>query len=162
MQQTRSALVIVTVMRPTERYVAAASHPGPAAQAEPPDTVTFALPAHLSFLAVIRDAVAAVVREVGGSSACRRDLQLASDEAAAVLIEDAPAWSEVKMAIAHDDADIYVRLITRRAKPGHRLVIHELTRMLLGSAVQSYDIFAEDQLAYAFLQAPRAGEDPLA
>lgn len=141
-------------MRPIEAPLAATSVPGPAGRGQPPGTVLLTFPAHRSFLATIRTAVGAMVREVGGAD---RDLQLATDEAAAVLIDDARPWTVVHLSIAHDDTDIYVRVVTQRAQPGRGLVIHELTTLLLDSVVESYEIFEEDRQAYAILQTAQDG-----
>jgi hypothetical protein len=146
----------MTAVRSTEGVVAA-SVPGPADRGEPPATVSLVLPAHLSLLATVRAAVAAVVREVGGSGACAREMQLAADEAAAVLIEDATPWTELTLAVAHDEADVYVRLVTRRARPGPPLAIHELTQMLLDGVVASSALFPDGERAYAFLETPKDG-----
>ncbi len=131
--------------------MAVVSLAGPADRGGPPDTVLLTIPAHLSFLATIRTAVAAMLWQVGGVEG-DRDLQLASDEAAAVLIEDARPWTVVQLSIAHDDTDIYIRMGTQRAQPGRPLVVHELTRLLLDCAVESYEVFGEDGQAYAVLQ----------
>jgi hypothetical protein len=135
--------------------VAAAPVPEPSEHDQPPTTVLFKIPAHLGFLPTIRTAVDDVVHEVGGSPACRRDLQLAADEAAAVLIEDALPWTELRLAITHDETDVYVRLVTRRAQPGHRLGIQELTQVLLEGVVESHEVFADGRRGYAILQRAR-------
>ena len=141
-------------MRPIEGI--AASVRDPAGRGQPPDTVLFTIPAHASFLATIQAAVRATVREVGGGDD-DRDLQLAAGEAAALLIEDARPWTVVHLSIAHDDTDIYVRLTTRRAQPDRRLLIHELTRLLLDDAVESYELIADGPRAHAILQAAQDG-----
>lgn len=143
-------------MRPIEATLAAASVPGPTGRGGPPDTVLLTIPAHLSFLATIRTAVGAMVREVGGADG-DRDLQFATDEAAAVLIEDARPWTVVHLSIAHDDTDIYVRIATQRAYSGRSLVVHESTQLLLDSAVESYEVFGEEWQAYAILQSALGG-----
>jgi hypothetical protein len=139
--------------------VAAASVPEPSGQDQLPSTVLFTIPAHLGFLATIRTAVGDVVQEVGGSAACRRDLQLAADEAAAVLIEDALPWTELQLAITHDDTDVYVRVVSRRAQPARRLGMQELTQVLLEGVVESHEVFAEGQRGYAILQRGRNGSN---
>lgn len=116
----------------------------------------FTVPAHLSFLATIRAAVRATVREVGAGDG-DRDLQLAADEAAAVLIQDARPWTVLYLSIAHDDTDIYVRLTTRRAQPDRRLVIHDLTWLLLDDLVESYELITDGPLAHAILQTAQDG-----
>lgn len=143
-------------MRPDEVTVAAASVVGPSDRGGPPDAVLLTMPAHLGFLATIRTAVGAMLRQVGGAEA-GRDLQLASGEAAAVLIEDARPWTVVHLSIAHDDTDIYIRLDTQRDQPGRPLVVHELTRLLLDCAVESYEVFGEERQAYAILQTGLGG-----
>ncbi len=148
-------------MRPTEGVVPAAAVPGRAAQSAPPAAVLCTVPAHLGFLPTIRTALGTLAEELGETNARARDLQLAADEVAAVLIDDASAWTQLQLSIAHDETDIYVRIVTRRARPGRRLVVHELTQLLLRSAVASYELFADDQLGYAFLQIPRDGADSL-
>ena len=141
-------------MRPIEGIVASVQDP--AGRGRPPDTVLLTVPAHASFLATIQAAVRATVREVGGGDG-DRDLQLAAGEAAAVLIEDARPWTVVHLSIAHDDTDIYVRLTTRRAQPARRLVIHELTWLLLDDLVESYELITDGRLAHAILQAAQDG-----
>lgn|GEM_PF-5723544 len=133
--------------------------PDDADRGQPPTTVLVTVPAHLGFLAAIRAAVGAVVQQVGASSDCRRDLQLATDEAAAVLIEDALPWTQLELAIEHDDADVYVRIVNRRAHPARRLGVDGLTRLLLGGVVESHELFVEDARGYAILQRPRNGSE---
>jgi hypothetical protein len=139
--------------------VATAPVPEPSDHDQLPTTVLFTIPAHLGFLATIRSAVGAVVHQVGGSGACRRDLQLATDEAAAVLIEDAQPWTQLQLAITHDDADVYVRVVNQRARPGRRLGIHELTAVLLDGVVESHEVFADGECGYAILQTARNGRN---
>lgn len=148
------------VVRPSEAIVGAASSREPADRGQPPGTVQVTLPAHLSFLAAIRTVVNTFIWEVGGSPNCRRELQLAADEAAAILMEDAVPWSEVEVSIAHDDTDVYVRLSIRRADPSHRLMIDELTQMLLDGVVESHEILVDGDRAYAVMQTSRDGMDP--
>lgn len=145
--------------RPTAAISAAASAPDPPDRSQPPDEVLLTIPAHLSFLTTIRTAVGVMVREAGGADR-RRDLRLAVDEAAAVLIHDARPWTGVILSIAHDEADIYVRLVSRRAQPDRRLVITDLTRLLLDSAVESYEVFADGGRGYAILQTAHDGAGP--
>lgn len=115
------------------------------------------MPAHLSLLATIRTAVDATVRKIGGQGGDDRGLRLATDEAAAVLIEDARPWTVVHLSIAYDDTDIYIRMATQRAQPGRALEIHESTRLLLDCTVESYEVFGEDRQAYAILQTAHDG-----
>lgn len=136
----------------------APSHRSPD-RGQPPTTVLLTVPAHLGFLAAIRAAIGVVARQVGASAACQRDLQLATDEAAAVLIEDALPWTELELAIEHDDADVYVRIANRRAHPARRLDVDHLTRLLLGGMVESHELFVEDTRCYAILQRPRTGRE---
>lgn len=120
----------------------------------PPDSVTFRIPAHLGFLGAIRAAVSVVVQHIECDDACDADMQLATDELGAVLINDALPWSEIELAIAHDDTDVYVRMSAQRAAPGQNLVVAELSQMLLAAAVESYDVRAEDACTFAVLQRP--------
>lgn len=141
-------------MRSIEDAVAAAPRPGSADPGQPPDAVRITVPAHLSSVATIRAAVRAIDEETRGADG-DRDLQLAADEASAVLIEDARPWSVVHLSIAYDDTDIYVRIAARRAHPERRLVIQEWTHLLLDSVVESYEVFSDDGWGYAILQTAR-------
>lgn len=100
----------------------------------------------------MRVAVGAFVDQVGGSPACRRELQLATDEAAAVLIDDAMPWTEIRLVVTYDDEDVYVRVVSRRAQPGRGLGTGDLTALLLDGMVESYELFADGQRGYAILQ----------
>ncbi len=137
--------------------MAVVSVPEPSDQEQPPTTVLFTIPAHLGLLGAIRSAVGAVVHQIGASAACRRDLQLAADEAAAVLIEDARPWTELQLAITHDDSDVYVGVVNRRAEPVRRLGVNELTEVLLEGVVESHEVFADGERGYAILQTARDG-----
>ena len=143
-------------MRPADSIAAQVRPPDPVDAGQSPDAVRLTVPAHLSFLATIRAAVSAIVGEFGGVED-DRDLQLAADEVASVLIEESRPWTVVQLSVAQDDTDIYVRIVTRRAQLGRRLVIPKLTQLLLDSAVESYEVFGEGRWGYGILQTSKAG-----
>lgn len=139
------------IMRPTEGVAYRTALRGPAGQGQPPVEVRLTVPAHLSLLATIQAAVRTHVGELGGARG-DQDLLLATEETAALLIQDARPGSAAHLSIVHDDIDIYVRIATRRLDPGRRLVIDELTQLLLDNSVESYDVCADGLWSYAILQ----------
>lgn len=101
---------------------------------------TFVLPAEFRFLEVVRVAVGATLAGGGCDDGCRRDLQLASDEVAATLIGAARDHSRLRIGIAEDGSDVYVRMEVALSEHGFHPPTLALTRLLLDASVDSYEI----------------------
>ena len=111
------------------------------------------VPAELRFLEVAREAVRV---GLGGSACdpgCERDLQLATDELASILIVAADHPAQLRLAVTDDETDAYVRMqVPASSTGGTPPPTGELTRLLLDAAVESYHITIEDDLLYGLLQ----------
>jgi hypothetical protein len=113
---------------------------------------TVSVPAELRFVEVARSAVRAGLVGSGCDSGCERDLQLATDELASVLIVAADYPGQLRLTVTHDETDVYVRMLVpaspARGTPG----MGDLTRLLLDAAVESYEIAIKDDQLLGVLQ----------
>jgi hypothetical protein len=117
---------------------------------EPTATVT--VPAELRFLEVLRTAVRVAVEGSGCDAGCDRDLQLAVDELASILIVSAQTPSGLHLGVTHDETDIYVRMIVPISEAGFHPEVADLTRLLLDATVDSYDVRTDGEDLVGVLQ----------
>lgn len=124
--------------------------------ARPCSTVT--LPAELRFLEVARIAVRLRLADSSCDPGCARDLQLAADELASILIVAADHPAQLRVTVTDDETDVYVRMEVPAPPAGDTPHPGELTRLLLDATVESYEITIEGELLYGVLQRP-LGDD---
>lgn len=117
-------------------------------------TATVTLPSELRFLEVVRAAVSMALIDSGCDAACERDLQLAVDELASVLIASSHDPSDLRVAVTDDGIDAYVRMLVAVARTGFRPRFAELTRLLLDATVDSYEIRLDGSDLLGVLQRP--------
>ena len=106
---------------------------------------TVTVPAELRFLEVLRTAVRVAMDGTGCDNGCDRDLQLAVDELASILIVSARTPSGLQLTVTHDETDIYVRMVVPISDAGFHPEVADLTRMLLDATVDSYDVRTDDE-----------------
>jgi hypothetical protein len=116
----------------------------------PTDTVL--MPAEPRFLTLARTVVEVCLARSACDPGCLRDLQLATDELAAILIDAARRPSELLLAVTDDATDAYVRVAVPTPPGAARPQIDALTRLLLDATVDSYVIDADDGLLLGVLQ----------
>ena len=127
--------------------------PGPGAyEATGPLTIT--LPADPAFVAVVHAAVGAFADGVAGDGACTRDLQVATDEAASVVLATARPLSEVQLSFERDDLDVYVRLHAPW-DDASEVAFDEVSRARVAGAVESFVLDTDGLSILAVLQRPR-------
>jgi anti-sigma regulatory factor (Ser/Thr protein kinase) len=124
---------------------------GPAGHGIGP-TATMVVPAELRFLEVLRLAVRVATENSGCDDGCDRDLQLAVDELASILIVSARTPSGLELAVTHDEADVYVRMVVPVSDAGFHPEVADLTRLLLDATVDSYDVRTDDEDLVGVLQ----------
>ncbi len=109
------------------------------AGAELDGEVDLRVPASTDYLWVLRAAAVAVAKdlELDTSSV---DLQLATDELCALLLDGAAPGGHVSVRFHHDDDDLYVRMRVERATEAFEPTAPELSRMLLSATVDSYEV----------------------
>ncbi len=115
-------------------------------------TATVTVPAELRFLEVLRTAVRIAVDGSGCDSGCDRDLQLAVDELASILIVSARTPSGLQLAVTHDETDVYVRMTVPISDAGFHPEVADLTRLLLDATVDSYDVRTDEEDLVGVLQ----------
>ncbi len=135
---------------------AALASSGPRAGVEPGMTAEIGIlvPAHLSFLGIVRETVDVVMARLPCDAACRSDVRLATDELASVLMLAASPWSAFEVKVTHDDSDLYVRMSAHRATPGTDVTVEGPSRTLLSATIESCDVWLEGRQAFAVLQRP--------
>lgn len=104
------------------------------------DPPTITVPAQLRFLELIQTAVRVGLRGSGCDAGCARDVQLASDELAAILILSAKTPGTFRLRVTYDEHDIYVRMSVPLSESGFHPPHLGLTRMLLDATADSYDV----------------------
>jgi hypothetical protein len=122
-------------------------------------TAVVTIPAELRFLDVARSAVSAALAGSGRDAGCERDLQLATDELAAILIASARVRSQLSIAVTDDGTDVYVRMVVAMAPSGFYAASLDLTRMLLDATVDSYEVGVDGDALVGILQRALA-DDP--
>jgi hypothetical protein len=125
---------------------------GPAAVAD-----RVRVPADLRFLAVLRLAAVVMAAEFGGLGARLRDVELAVDELAAVLIRAAERGGQLELAVMHDD-DLYVEMVVPVPRGPVELATPELTSLLLEATAESFDISVEGRALLGVLQFAPPGD----
>ena len=123
---------------------------GPGRQGGGGATVT--VPAELRFLEVLRTAVRVAIEGSGCDTGCDRDLQLAVDELASILIVSARTPGGLQLAVTHDETDVYVRMVVPLSAAGFHPEVADLTRLLLDATVDSYDVRTDDEDLVGVLQ----------
>ncbi len=78
----------------------------------------------------------------GADESCARDLRLAVDELAAILILSAVTPSELPVTISHDATNVHVRMEVSLAA-GFRPHMASLTRSLLEATTDAYEVRGE-------------------
>jgi hypothetical protein len=124
---------------------------GPGDRSDEP-TATVTVPAELRFLEVLRIAVRVAAADSGCDGACDRDLQLAVDELASILIISARTPSGLELAVTHDETDVYVRMVVPVSEAGFRPEVADLTRLLLDATVDSYEVRTDNEDLVGVLQ----------
>jgi hypothetical protein len=114
------------------------------------------VPADARYLAVLRAATAIALDEVGCDEACTRDLVLATDELAAVVLGGARPDVDLELQIESDDDDLYVRVSVPLATVGFTPATPELTELLLAATTASFEVRIDDGILYGVLQRERA------
>jgi hypothetical protein len=110
-------------------------------------TSTVSVPAELRSVEVARGAVRVGLVDSGCDSGCERDLQLATDELASILVVAADYPGQLRITVTDDDTDVSVRMQVPAFSTGVTPPVGELARLLLDAAVESYEIGLEgDQL----------------
>lgn len=110
------------------------------------------VPAELRFLEVLRAAVRVAIEGSGCDNGCDRDLQLAVDELASILIVSARTPGGLQLAVTHDETDVYVRMVVPISEAGFHPEVADLTRLLLDATVDSYDVRTDDEDLVGVLQ----------
>ena len=113
---------------------------------------TVSLPAELRFLEVARSAVRVGLAGSACDPGCDRDLQLATDELASILIVAAEHPAQLRLTVTDDETDAYVRMQVPASPAGGTPPTGELTRLLLDATVESYEITIEDDQLLGVLQ----------
>lgn len=101
---------------------------------------TVTVPAELRFLEVLRTAVRVATESAECDHGCDRDLQLAADELASILIVSARTPGTLRLSVTTDESDVYLRMVVPLAETGFTSEVADLTRMLLDATVDSYDV----------------------
>jgi len=110
------------------------------------------MPAELRFLEVARNAVRVGLVGSACDPGCERDLQLATDELASILIIAADRPARLQLTVTDDGTDVYVRLLVPASPAGVPPPLSELTRLLLDATVESYEIALEGDRLLGVLQ----------
>jgi hypothetical protein len=110
------------------------------------------IPADPRYLEVLRMAAAILVEDAGGRGELLRDLVLAVDEVAATLIEAAEEGGVLEMS-SHREDDLYVRLTVPIGRGAAAPTPGELTRQLLETTTDSFDLAADQGRLVGTLQA---------
>lgn len=113
---------------------------------------TVQMPAELRYLELVRLVVEVCLARSDCDPGCVRDLQLATDELASVLIGAARHPGELELAVTDDATDAYVRVLVPTPPDAGSPQIDALTRLLLDTTVDSYVLDAEDGLLLGVLQ----------
>jgi hypothetical protein len=116
------------------------------------DEAVVTMPAELRFLTVARTVVLVATEQADRDAECEDDLQLATDELASVVVSSAGAGTELRMSVAHDDTDIYVRMTAPVADGTTTAAVPELSLILLRATVDSFDVTVHDAKVVAILQ----------
>ena len=116
----------------------------------PTDTVL--MPAELRYLELIRVVVEVSLSRSACDAGCLRDLQLATDELAAVLIGAACRPGELELAVTDDATDAYIRVLVPTPPDAGCPTIDPLSRLLLDTTVDSYVFDAENDQLLGVLQ----------
>jgi hypothetical protein len=110
------------------------------------------LPAELRFLEVARSTVRVGLAGSACDPGCERDLQLATDELASIVIVAADHPAQLQLTVTDDETDAYVRMQVPAAPAGDTPPLGELTRLLLDATVESYELTSEDEQLSGVLQ----------
>ncbi len=106
-------------------------------------SIIVSVPAQLRFLDIIGRSVDVALDGSRADESCARDLRLAVDELAAILILSAGTTSELKVTIGHDAANVHVRMEVSIAAAGFRPRTASLTRLLLDTTADAYEVRGE-------------------
>ncbi len=117
------------------------------------------LPAELRFLEVARDAVRIGLVGSACDPGCERDLQLATDELAAILIAAADHPAQLQLSVTDDETDVSIRMLVPVSSTGPTPPTGELTRRLLDVTVEAYEIAIEDDQLIGVLQRALVDDD---
>jgi hypothetical protein len=123
-------------------------------------TAAVTMPADRGFLDVARSAVSAALAGSGGDEGCERDLQLATDELASILVVSARARSQLNLAVTDDGTDVYVRMSVPVGPSGFYAPSLDLTRMLLDATVDSYEVVVDGDDLIGILQRALVDDPP--
>lgn len=116
----------------------------------PTDTVL--MPAELCYLDLARSFVATCLAGSVADPRCMRDLQLATDELASILVGAALRPGELELAITDDATDAYIRVRVPTPPGAGCPQLDELTRLLLDTTVDSYALDSEGDRLLGVLQ----------
>ncbi len=113
------------------------------------------VPAAPRYPGVLRVATAVTLDEVGCDEACTRDLVLATDELAAVVLGGARPLAALELEIEHDDGDLYVRVSVPLSTVGFTPATPGLTELLLAATTASFEMRIDEGTLYGVLQRER-------
>lgn len=116
--------------------------------------VRIVVPAQPCFLQMVRLTVATVFEAAGCDEETVRDLVLASDEiASVVLLARAPeAELELEIELDADALDLYIRVCVPVADEDFTPQTPELTQLLLSGVTDSFDLRIHDHLLVGVIQ----------
>jgi anti-sigma regulatory factor (Ser/Thr protein kinase) len=106
-------------------------------------SINVSVPAQLRFLGIVGRSVDVALDGSRADESCARDLRLAVDELAAILILSAGTASDLKVTIAHDATNVHVRMEVSLAAAGFRPRTASLTRLLLDTTADAYEVRGE-------------------
>lgn len=98
------------------------------------------VPAQLRFIEIVRRSAAIALEGAGGDAGCARDVALAVDELASIVILSAATPSHLRLTVCHDEAHAYVRMEAPLSADGFHPQVAELTQLLLDATVDVYDV----------------------
>jgi hypothetical protein len=111
-----------------------------------------AVPARRPSLDVLRTATGEALADARCGERCARDVVLATDELAAVLLDVARPESELEVELRADDDDVYVRMSVPLRADDLAPRTPELTGLLLEATADSYDIRIDEGEVVAVIQ----------
>jgi anti-sigma regulatory factor (Ser/Thr protein kinase) len=114
------------------------------------------VPAAPRYLTVVRSAAAIAFDEAGCDEASTRDLVLATDELASVVLGGSRPEGTLELEVAYDDDDLYVRVSVPLSRGGFTPATPELTELLLAATTASFEVRIDEGTLYGVLQRERS------